>query len=280
MESRVSGHNDTAQQAIGEVVERLVLPRMIQSHRAIGLGPRLFCDHDAFIERLLEHQLEPLLASIKAFRQAGHALEVIYHQLLTPVARRLGEHWLRDELSFGQVTLACFQLEQIIHHFQADFESAHSPRATKASMIISIMPGEQHSLGAKMLCAFFKRAQWKVSLLQPPSIDVMVQSILSQRPGLIAITLTQIESLSALNLVLKRVRRRAEMRSTPWMIGGRVINDHPLESVAVLTDRNIHLCQGDASEALALANRLLGFGTDHSSQLPQYSLLARAAVND
>ena len=267
--SRRSNQGESAQEAIGELVKRLVLPQMIQSHRALGISPRLFCDHQAFIESLLANQLEPLLASINAFRKAGHSLEVIYHQLLTPVARQIGEHWLRDELSFSQVTLASFQIEQILHHFQPEFESAPKLQAARASVLISIMPGEQHSLGAKMLGAFFRKAQWDVCLLHPGSLDAVVQSILSKRPALIAVTVTQIESLKPLNLLLRKVRQQSDIRSAPWMIGGRVINDHPLEAVAALSDRNIHLCQGDASQALALAERLVGLEGNHRRQQRQ-----------
>jgi len=59
------------------------------------------------------------------------------------------------------------------------------------------------------------------------------------------------------------------------MIGGRVINEHPMQAVAVLSDRNIHLCQGDANQALVLARRLLGLearGQAQSIARPQPSI--------
>ncbi|NCV70862.1 MAG: cobalamin B12-binding domain-containing protein [Betaproteobacteria bacterium] len=260
MGSRRSDDGDTAQQAIGEMVQRLVLPKMVQTHRELGLRPRLMCDLEAFIEKLLQNQLEPVLDSIQAMRHEGHPLEVIYSELLTPAARLLGEKWLRDAIGFSDVTLATWQLEQILHHFHQDFEGARQTRTGKASVLISLMPGDQHSLGAKMLSAFFRKDHWDVNLLQPQSLQAAFQRIVALRPQLIAITVTQTESLEQVRDLLKMVRQQSELRSTPWMIGGRVINEQPMQAVAVLSDRNIHLCQGDAKQALVLANRLLNIG--------------------
>jgi methanogenic corrinoid protein MtbC1 len=130
--------------------------------------------------------------------------------------------------------------------------------ASKASMLISLMPGEQHSLGAKMLRAFFSKAHWDVVLLQPKSLQAIIDELLVCQPNLISITVTQIESLDQIKNLIKLVRQQVSLRTTPWMIGGRVINDHLPQAQAVLTDRHIHFCQGDAKQALALANRLLG----------------------
>jgi len=264
--SRQTHQHQNAQHAIGNMVERLVLPKMVQTHRALGLRPRLSCDLDAFIAQLLANNQQALFAAIEDMRHAGHQLEVIYNELLTPAARRLGEKWLRDEFSFSEVTLATWQIEQILHHFQGHFENIRTTRAGKASMLISIMPGEQHSLGAKMLRAFFRKEQWDVVLLQPQSLQAIHDELLIFQPHLIAITVTRLESLEQIENLLKMVRQQASLRATPWMIGGRVINEHPMQAQAALSDRNIHFCQGDANQALALANRLIGLDAESRKQ--------------
>ncbi len=266
MGSRRSNEDNSAQHAIGNMVERLVLPKMVQTHRELGIRPRLICDLDGFIEKLLANNQQALFASIESLQQAGHPLELIYNELLTPAARRLGEKWLSDEFSFSEVTLATWQIEQILHHFHQDFESARRTRASKSSMLISVMPGEQHIPGAKMLSAFFRKEHWDVFLLQPESLRAILDELMVFRPQLIAITVSQLESLEQIKSLLKLVKQQPALRATPWIIGGRVINDHPMQAVAVLSDRNIHLCQGDANQALALAHRLLGHESARQGQ--------------
>jgi len=138
------------------MVEQLMLPKMIQSHRELGLRTKLICDLDGFIELLLSNDQPSLIASIETMREAGHPLELIYSEVLTPAARRLGEKWLRDEFNFSEVTIATWQIEQLLHHFHQAFENSQRRHTSKASILISMMPGDQHSLGAKMLSTFFQ----------------------------------------------------------------------------------------------------------------------------
>jgi hypothetical protein len=50
------------------MVEQLVLPKMVQSHRELGLRPKLICDLDGFIELLLSNDQPSLIASIETMR--------------------------------------------------------------------------------------------------------------------------------------------------------------------------------------------------------------------
>ncbi|MFM7385720.1 MAG: B12-binding domain-containing protein [Betaproteobacteria bacterium] len=269
MGSRRSHDRDSTQHAIGDMVEQLVLPKMVQSHRELGLRPKLICDLDGFIELLLSNNQPSLIASIETMLEAGHPLELIYSEVLTAAARRLGEKWLRDELNFSEVTIATWQIEQVLHHFHQAFENSRRRHMSKASILISMMPGDQHSLGAKMLSAFFRKEHWEATLLQPQSLQAIHDEIIASKPSLIAITVSQLESLEQVKLLLKLIRQQPALRSMPWMIGGRVINEHPMQAVAVLSDRNIHLCQGDANQALVLARRLLGLEARGQAQSEQ-----------
>ena len=181
MGSRRSHDRDSTQHAIGDMVEQLVLPKMVQSHRELGLRPKLICDLDGFIELLLSNDQPSLIASIETMREAGHPLELIYSEVLTPAARRLGEKWLRDELNFSEVTIATWQIEQLLHHFHQAFENSQRRHTSKASILISMMPGDQHSLGAKMLSAFFRKEHWEATLLQPQSLQAIHDEIVARR---------------------------------------------------------------------------------------------------
>jgi len=60
---------------------------------------------DEFVQQLLTDELEVACAYIDSVRVRGVSLSRVYLELLAPAARKLGEMWEEDRVSFADVTL-------------------------------------------------------------------------------------------------------------------------------------------------------------------------------
>src|SRR6185437_15712510 len=69
--------------------------------------------------------------------------------------------WETDATDFANVTIAVSRLQRIMRRLgERFFEDAN--RGGDASILLTIIPGEQHSFGLSMVAEFFRRAGWNL----------------------------------------------------------------------------------------------------------------------
>lgn len=87
------------------------------------------------------HQL-----AIEGLLQSDLSEEDILTRLIPETARRLGDRWLDDRLSFAEVTIGATRLQQMLH---ARSRNRTYPQPDSAPRILMAVPlQEQHTLGA------------------------------------------------------------------------------------------------------------------------------------
>ena len=108
-------------------------------------------------------------------RQDGVEVETIYISFLAAAARRLGEKWDADEITFVDVTLACGKLFGImrgLRHLMAP--SIHADRIERPAMF-ALVPGETHTVGIGIATDIFRRKGWEIDMMVGLDHDTLLK---------------------------------------------------------------------------------------------------------
>jgi methanogenic corrinoid protein MtbC1 len=210
----------------------------------------------AFVDRVVANDEDAAAAHVRTLVDRGVAVETIYLDLVGPTARRLGELWTDDACDFVDVTIALGRLQRVVREMSHLFVG-HGARAGAGRVLLSCIPGEQHTLGLFMVSEFFVRDGWEVSLAAPIAacpIDTLVRD---EWFDVVGFSVACNSRLGYLAREIPRLRRVSRNPRVAMMVGGRVFNDYPAMVGRVRADASA----SDARGAPLLARRLIAGGT-------------------
>jgi MerR family transcriptional regulator, light-induced transcriptional regulator len=243
---------------LSDAIRTLALPRLLAAHAAESL-PRFRPD-----SRITEADVGNLLAQISApdfhvaeaaimvLAQRGASREDILLNLFTPVARQLHECWVRDDLTFADITLAIGRLQRLLRSAAMPQPPLHYGRPG-GSILIAPPPGDMHAFGTAVLEDFFRNAQWRTERLIPATADELVEHVRTKPFDIIALSVNQDCHVGQMALLLRRLRRESANPRILAMVGGQ-----PLQEDADAWKRiGADATAPDAAAAIAVANKLL-----------------------
>jgi methanogenic corrinoid protein MtbC1 len=141
---------------------------------------------------------------ISELRDEGTSIADIYQLHLAAAARRLGEQWESDELSFVDVTIGASRILGIMYSLRDAF------RATRAleeqSVVFAAVPDEKHTIGISMAADLFRRDGWEVDLLLGATHDEIVEKVRVSDALVVGLTAHGVRSMAALVRVIAAIR--------------------------------------------------------------------------
>jgi methanogenic corrinoid protein MtbC1 len=162
---------------------------------------------------------------ILAARRDGVQLDVIYLGYVAGAARKLGEMWDNDEVSFIDLTLACGKLYRIIRGLRHVIAPGIIEDRDEFPAMFALVPGETHTLGIEIATDMFRREGWDVDMMVGLDHDMLVDQ--SDRRSYRAIVLVansdkMIEPLTRLVLALRISHPLAHV-----VVAGNILGHHP-----------------------------------------------------
>ena len=198
-----------------EAVETLatdVLRRL--SANAARQVPEAISDHNinAFCDALIAPGPETAMRFIEARRAEGLTRMGVYLGYICAAAKRLGEGWERDELSFIDVTTGTGHLYALMRALRAEQEADTDSFDAKRYALFATVPGEDHGIGITVAADLFRERGWEIDLQTGTTHAHLIARVEETAPRIIGLSLTteaRLDALARLVVALRLVAPRA-----------------------------------------------------------------------
>jgi methanogenic corrinoid protein MtbC1 len=243
-----------------KTIEGNILPHIVEHHLKadrlengqlnVPAHPSVSDAHiNALMILLLQDDAGPSANYVKELFAEGIELEELYLNLLTPVARKLGEMWESDDVNFTQVTVALWRIKQLMYDLSPMFQEYAEYKQQGKSVMLVPLPGSQHTLGLFMVSEFFARAGWRVwGELAATEADIL-RMAKTQWFDVVGLAASVREQFPDLKRMIEEVRSVSLNPHVGIMIGSPVFNQNP----DLIEDLGADMVGIDAVDALEKA---------------------------
>lgn len=145
-------------------------------------------------------------------------LRDLYTEAVTPAMYEIGRRWETGELSVAEEHRASEITSRIV---DICYPALTQFRHTKGRALVTAAPGEQHSLGARIVADLLEADGWGVTYIgaSAPAEDI-VRLAGSLQPHLIGISVAIPSNLPQLAQLIRDLRRLPDPREARVMVGG------------------------------------------------------------
>lgn len=165
--------------------------------------------------------------AITVLKTHGVSINYIVLDLIPTIARRLGKQWEDDTLSFAEVSIGVNRLERVIHKLDYLFQVTQLEKRGDHSILISVFPESQHSLGTLILSNYFIHSGWRVYRPENTSLKSISRELESNKHDAIAISISCDEQLERLPNTISVLREKSKNPKIIVLIGGPLYNKAP-----------------------------------------------------
>lgn len=242
-----------------ETIEAEIIPRLMAAHREEPVE-QAESDHIrqqdiiSFSDIVLWRDSAACLEFVASIRERGVSLRSIYLELIAPTASRLGALWHQDVCDFTQVTIGLWRMQQILYDLSPAFRTGHEdPASPHRRIMLTVVPGSQHTLGILMVAEFFRRAGWNVWGEPAASKEQLIEAVSRDRFDVIGISVGSEPQLVDLKAFVDELRSASRNQDIAIMLGGPVMAQHTQD----FSDFGADAVSGDAEHAIRTAEQLV-----------------------
>ncbi len=242
---------------LAALIQSEIIPRLMLTHgrpAAPAPDPLDGAALDAFVRMTLESDASVLTAHVEDLVCGGVALERTYRDLLAPAARRLGDDWNADVISFTDVTIGLSRLHQVVRRLARSFPVRETEAAAPSACFVA-SPGEQHTFGLLLLEDAFRRAGWRTWLDAAAEREDAVRAVSQDHFDVFGVSATSDTPVRRVAEVIAAVRRRSLNPRLFVLVGGRLFIDNPELAAEVGADAAPHTAADALSAAGAAVKR-------------------------
>ncbi len=254
------------QTQLRQAIESTVIPRLLKS-QSIPLDdvPQAeSADHQAgtaiddatvvqFAKLLMGGKTGPAINLVDGFLDSDVSDADICMGLLAPAARKLGDWWVEDICTFGDVTVGLSLLHEILRVISLAWEGPEVAIDSDRHILLIAPPGEQHVFGINMVAQFFRRASWDAEITYPQDLDAVIELAESSQADIVGLTCSCDVGLSTLERTVSILRNHPGSGRRHIMVGGQIINQKP----HLVSELGADSSAKDCEEAVNLANDVI-----------------------
>ncbi len=263
-------------ETLHRMIESEIVPRLLMAHRTGATPPSLIAatarelteqDVNAFVQYVTGADDALATGFVRDIIASGTPIEAVYLDLLAPTARRLGELWDDDECDFVEVTVALGRMQRVLRDLSQVFMADAERSDTAGHVLLSCVPGEQHTLGLIMVAEFLLRDGFRVLVGSPFSEADLLTLVRTEWFDVIGFSAGCDSRLSQLKREVLRVKAASRNPNLKVLVGGHIFSLEPELVGRVGADAWAR----DAREAPAVARSLLA---DAPSVAPSATVMA------
>ncbi len=152
----------------------------------------------AFCDALVMQEAHAALDFIEARQAEGVTRQGVYLGYIAAAARRLGEDWAEDRLTFVEVTHGTGHLYALMRALRADRPARSTPADARKHALFATVPGEDHGLGITMAADLFRDEGWEIDLQTDTDHDALLAHVEATRPQIVGLSLSSDRRMDAL----------------------------------------------------------------------------------
>lgn len=230
---RSDGHAADREARLERLIEEEIVPRLVVSHRAGALPPSLVsavarqlsdADVASFVDAVRGPDDARASEMVRALIADGAPVESVYLDLLAPTARRLGQLWDSDECDFVEVTISLGRMQRLLRDLSQLFLADTVRGDPVGSVLLSCVPGEQHTLGIIMVGEFMLRDGWRVLVGAPWTESDLLDMVASEWYDVIGFSVGCEGRLSVLKREIRRLKGVSRNPDVKVLVGGQVFS--------------------------------------------------------
>lgn len=245
---------------VGHLIAGTIIPHLLHIQPVLTVRPQPpakgtidASEVEAFPALALAMEADQLLDIVESYMERGVSVESIFLDLLAPTAHRLGEMWEEDTCDFIDVTMGLWRLQEILRAVAqgspALIDNALAPR----SILLSPMPGDQHSFGTLMVEEVFARGGWASEVLLEPRRRELLAVVKERFYDIVGLTLSSDCPSDPLSDFINCLRSVSKNPNLIVLIGGSLVNSRP----SIAANAGAGGTATDARSALRLAEQLV-----------------------
>jgi len=213
-----------------------------------------WADTDTFETALLAGHQREAVAVVDRCIDEGHNLVDVEMNVIQPALYAIGMKWQLNQISVAQEHLATAIAHSVmtVGLLRSPVPPMHGKR-----MLLACVQGNNHAVGARMVCDAFQLAGWDVQFLGADTpTSALVGHAVQWKPDLIGLSVSLPQQLAAAKNVISRLCERLGPTRPPVLLGGLAINRfvHLVEMVGA------DAYSPNPQDAVAYANRSVGLG--------------------
>jgi methanogenic corrinoid protein MtbC1 len=215
-----------------QAIKTQIIPKIVLALRTLPLpkaaapAETVTFDIEQFTGLVLGTDEQAASAYVESLTARGTQVEAIFLHLLAPVARQLGEMWESDATDFANVTLGVSRMQRIMRQLGEAF-SGDRRQNGGGCVLLTTIPGEQHSFGMSMVAEFFRREGWQISTGPFASHRDLILLAQDRWFDIIGFSVTSDRQLDELKRDIHDVRRDSRNRNVGIMLGGPMMFTRP-----------------------------------------------------
>jgi methanogenic corrinoid protein MtbC1 len=236
----------------------------LKPHSSAHLTWQTIEDHaDNFVALITRDGPQKTEQYIAELLNLGMGVDVIVLELIPRIARKLGDQWISDSLSFTEVTIATGRLQKLIYSLDHLFQETRTNASTTHSILVTAAPGSHHTLGPLILSNYFTWAGWNVLSESAPSQSYIETTVASKSLTAIAVSVADYDQLDQLPALIQSIRSKSLNPAIIVLTGGSLYNSDALSFGHIKAD----IKSNTPEEALHQLNRILNITTEVSSSI-------------
>jgi MerR family transcriptional regulator, light-induced transcriptional regulator len=177
----------------------------------------------------------------------GVAPERICDIYIPAIARRMGDDWCTDELSFSSITIGTARLQYLLRELgpsNAD-EVRWDDESETQSVLLLVARDADHTLGAMVLATQLRRRGFSVKLSIGEDAEHLMTTLSDGKFDAIFLSACQTDDLEALRGLVENIRMSLTS-SAPIILGGYIVE----QNVDVLAITGVDMVTSQLDEAL------------------------------
>jgi methanogenic corrinoid protein MtbC1 len=219
---------------------------------------------DSFVALITRDGPQKTEQYIAELLNLGMGVDSIVLELIPRIARKLGDQWISDSLSFTEVTIATGRLQKLIYSLDHLFQETRTHAATAHTILVSAAPGSHHTLGPLILSNYFTWAGWNVLSESMPTQRYIETTGASKSLTAIALSVADYDQLDQLPTLIQSIRNKSLNPAIIVLTGGSLYNSDSMSFGHIKAD----IKSNTPEEALHQINRILNSTIEVSSSLP------------